>query len=121
MIEFRGVSFGYGDVPVFVFTKRKFTSDRDSVRFLSGELEDLVANRLKSQFKNIWMVGGAELTKEFLRKDLADEIVISILPVLLGGGTLFFDFIGVEKRLHLKDVVAYKDGMVEMTYSINKD
>ena len=51
---------------------------------------------------------------------LADNIVLSIMPILLGEGTLFFDFIGKEQALHLKDVTAYKDGMVELSYGIKK-
>ncbi|MEO0528495.1 MAG: dihydrofolate reductase family protein, partial [Bacteroidota bacterium] len=68
--------------------------------------------------KNIWMVGGALLTKDFLRLGLADEINVTIVPMLLGDGTLFFDFIGTERPLHLKDVTAYTDGMVELCYEI---
>ncbi len=66
------------------------------------------------------MVGGAVLTKECLRLKLADEIVISILPILLGDGTLFFDYIGLEQALHLKDTTVLKDVMVELTYEIMK-
>jgi dihydrofolate reductase len=66
------------------------------------------------------MVGGAMLTKEFLRLGLVDEINVSIAPVILGGGTPFFDAIGREYPLHLKDVTAFKDGMVEVWYEIKK-
>lgn len=66
------------------------------------------------------MVGGAVLTKEFLRQKLADGIIGSIMPVILGGGLLFFDHIGRENRLHLKDLTAYADGMVELHYQILK-
>ena len=37
---------------------------------------------------------------------------------LLCDGILFFDFIGITQGLHLKDVKAYKDGMVELSYEI---
>lgn len=43
----------------------------------------------------------------------------SIMPIILGDGVLFFDYISHEQQLHLKDVPAYKDGMVELTYEIN--
>ena len=108
----------YGDTPVIVLTKRKLTSDKESVEFYSGDVNELINNRLKPVYKGIWMVGGAELTKEFIRLNLADEIIISIMPVVLGDGTLFFDFVGKEQKLHLKDVTAYKDGMVELAYEI---
>ena len=111
----------YGDVPVVVLTHRDLTTDRQNVQFYQGELDKLVNERLKPVYNNIWMVGGAILTREFIRLNLADEIVISIMPVLLGEGTLFFDFIGKEQLLHLRDATAYKDGMVELSYEIRNE
>jgi dihydrofolate reductase len=108
----------YGETPVVVLTHRDLTTDRKNVEFYSGDLEAIVNERIKTKFKNIWVAGGSMLTKHIIRLNLADEIIISIMPVLLGDGTLFFDYIGKEKRLHLKDVVAYKDGMVEIRYKI---
>ncbi len=111
----------YGDVPVFVLTNRDLKSDKKTVQFLSGDLAEIVNKQLRPGYANIWMVGGAMLTKEFLRLGLADEINIAILPILLGAGTLFFDYIGKEQLLHLKDVTAFKDGMVELCYEIKKE
>lgn len=111
----------YGDVPVFVLTKKTLRTDKESVQFHSGDLNKLVNDRLRPNYKNIWMVGGAMLTKEFLRLKLADDIIITIMPIVLGDGTLFFDYIGQEQLLHLKDVTAYKDGMVELWYEIRKE
>lgn len=110
----------YGEVPVIVLTHRALTTDRENVKFYAGDLEKLVNGRLKPNYKNIWMVGGAMLTKDFLRLKLADDIIISIMPVVLGDGTLFFDYIGQEQALHLKDVTAYKDGM-GLWYEIKKE
>ncbi len=111
----------YGEVPVTVLTRRKLTTDRNNVEFYAGDPDKLVNEGLKPKYRNIWMVGGAMLTKDFLRRKLGDDIIISIMPVMLGGGTLFFDYIGQEQALHLKDVTAYKDGMVELWYEIKKD
>lgn len=111
----------YGEVPVFVLTKRALKSDKKNVQFLSGDLAEIVTNQLKAKFKNIWMVGGALLTKEFLRLGLTDEINITIIPILLGDGMLFFDHVGKEIPLHLKDMTAFKDGMVELVYEIHKE
>ena len=61
------------------------------------------------------------VAKEFLRLNLVDKIVMSIMPILLGDGTMFFDYIGKENRLHLEDVKAYKDGMVELSYEVEKE
>jgi dihydrofolate reductase len=111
----------YEDVPVFVLTNRDIKSDKKNVQFPSGDLAEIVANKLKPCYDNIWMVGGTMLSKEFLRLGLADDINITIIPTLLGNGTLFFDYIGKEQLLHLKDVTAFKDGMVELWYEIKKE
>ena len=42
------------------------------------------------------------------------------MPVILGDGKLFFDFIGQEQKLSLEEVNTFKDGMVEITYDILK-
>ena len=110
----------YGDTPTIVVTKRNLPVERKNVEFYSGDLQQLVSERLQPNYRNVWLVGGAMLTKEFLRSKLADEIRVSILPVILGDGTPFFDHIGQEEALHLKDVTAYKNGMVELFYEIKR-
>jgi len=42
------------------------------------------------------------------------------MPVILGDGIPFFNHTGLEQALHLKDVTAYKSGMVELHYEIKK-
>lgn len=111
----------YGDTTVIVLSHRNLASDRETVEFYAGDLEQLVRGRLKQNFRNIWVVGGAVVVRDFLRAELADDIVISIMPVVLGEGTLFFDYVGKELRLHLKKTTAYKDGMVELWYEIKKE
>lgn len=110
----------YGDKPVVVVTSRQLTTDKDSVTFFSGDINSLINTELKPKFENIWMVGGAALTKEFIKQDLADKLVVTILPVLLGNGLPFFDQIGVERILHLEESTTYSDGMVELTYEIKE-
>lgn len=110
----------YGETPVIIVTSRSLKKERSSVEFYSGDLIELVNKQLKPSYNNIWLVGGASLTKDFIRQKLADEIIISIMPIILGDGLLFFNYIGQEQSLHLKDVSAYKDGIVELTYEINK-
>jgi dihydrofolate reductase len=94
--------------------------DRQNIETYSGDLNQLVNERLKPSYRNVWLVGGAKLAKDFIRLNLADEIRQSILPVILGDGMPFFDQVGQEHALHLKNVTAYKNGMVELCYEIKK-
>jgi dihydrofolate reductase len=111
----------YGDVPTIVLTHRDLPADRENIEFYSGDLSKLVNDRLKPKYKNIWLVGGAMLAKDFIRLKLADDIRLTIMPIILGDGTPFLDNIGQEQALHLKNVTAYKNGAVELWYEIRKE
>ena len=116
----KSYGWAYGDTPTIVLTHRNLPIDRQNIEIYSGDLNKLVNERLKQNYKNVWLVGGAMLAKDFILAKLADEIRLSVLPVILGDGTLFFDHLGQEQALHLKDVTAYKSGMVELCYEIRK-
>jgi dihydrofolate reductase len=106
----------YGDTPTVVMTGRELPSTRTSVEFYSGDLKTLVDEKLAPKYRNIWLVGGAILSQRFLELGLVDEIRLTIAPVLLGDGLRLFGSLQ-EERWHLKNVVAYKNGFVELSYS----
>ncbi|HZY35441.1 MAG TPA: dihydrofolate reductase family protein [Mucilaginibacter sp.] len=112
--------WAYGDVPTIVVTHRNLPIERPSIEIYSGDLHKLVNERLKPNYHNIWLVGGAMLAKDFITLKLADEIRLSILPIILGDGTPFFYNIEQEQALHLRDVRAHKTGIVELCYEIMK-
>jgi len=107
----------YGDTPVVVVTNRKLPSATKSVEFYSGDLKALVEEKLAPRYRNIWLVGGAMLCQRFLELGLVDEIKLTIAPVLLGEGLRLFDGPVTEQRWNLKNVVAYKNGFVELSYT----
>ena len=116
----KNFGWAYGDVPTIVVSHRNLPIDRKNIEIYSGDLNKLVNERLKPNYKNVWLVGGAMLAENFIRLKLADEIRLSVMPIILGDGTLFFDQIGQEQPLHLKNITAYKNGMVELWYEIRK-
>lgn len=114
----KSYGWAYGDKPTIVATSRNLPIYGQNIEFYSGDLNKLVNERLKPTYKNVWLVGGAMLVRDFLRLKLTDEIRVSVLPIILGEGILFFDHVGQEQPLHLKDVTAYKNGMIELCYEI---
>ena len=116
----KSYGWAYGDTPTIVVTHRNLPIDRPNIELYSGDLDKLVEERLRPNYKNVWLAGGAMLVKEFIRLKLADEIRSSVLPIILGEGTPFFDHIEQEQLLSLKDVTAYKSGMVELWYEVKK-
>jgi len=107
----------YGDTPVVVVSGREWPPARKSVEFYSGDLKTLVDVKLAPRYRNIWVVGGAMLCQRFLELGLVDEIKLTIAPVLLGEGLRLFGGSLSEERWNLKNVVAYKNGFVELSYS----
>jgi dihydrofolate reductase len=106
----------YGDTPTVVVTSRTLTSTKTNVEFYSGDLEKLVHEVLAPRYRNIWLVGGAQLCQNFLALDLVDEIRLSIAPTLLGDGLRLFGHSSIERRWRLTDVVAFTFGFVELVY-----
>jgi dihydrofolate reductase len=118
--EANGSGWAYGDKPTFVLTRRTLPRIRDSVEFYSGDLAQLVNERLRPTFRTIWFVGGGMLSAECLRLALADEVRYSIVPMLIGDGISFFEPAGRDVALHLAEVKAYKSGMVELRYEVRR-
>ena len=114
----KGFGWSYGDKPVFVLTTRDLPRARDTVELHSGDLEHFVNDRLRPRFRSIWFVGGGALSGECLRRGLADEVRYSIVPVVIGDGIQFFGGVHRDVPLHLAEVTAYRNGMVELRYDV---
>jgi dihydrofolate reductase len=118
--ETKGFGWAYGDKPTFVLTHRSLPKTRDTVEFCSGDLARLVNERLKPAFRSIWFVGGGAVSGECLRLGLANEVRYSIMPILIGNGTSFFEGLDRDVGLHLVEVRAYTSGMVALRYEVRQ-
>jgi dihydrofolate reductase len=116
--EAKGLGWSYGDKPTFVLTRRELPRTRDTVKFYSGDLAQLVNRSLRPKFRSIWFVGGGVVSTECLRLGLADEVRYSILPILIGDGIPFFDKLDRDIALHLAEVKAYESGTVALRYQV---
>ena len=118
--EARGLGWSYGDKPTFVLTRRSLRKTRDTVEFCSGDLAQLLGERLKPNFRSIWFVGGGQVSAACLRLRLADEVRYSIMPILIGDGISFFEGLDRDVALHLLEATPYKSGMVALRYEVRK-
>jgi dihydrofolate reductase len=116
--EAQGAGWAYGDKPTFVLTSRTLPRTREKVEFYSGDLGRLVNEQLRPAYRAIWFVGGGAVCTECLRLGLADEIRYSIVPVVIGDGLPFFDGLDRDVPLHLAEVIAYKNGIVDLRYEV---
>ncbi|HKK08983.1 MAG TPA: dihydrofolate reductase family protein [Gemmatimonadota bacterium] len=118
--EAKGFGWSYGDKPVFVLTHRDLPKTRATVELCSGDLSELVNGRLRPAYRNIWFAGGGAVSGECLRLGLADEVRYSIVPVLIGRGIPFFGGLDRDVELHLLEVKAYRNGIVELRHEVRR-
>ncbi|MCP5348041.1 MAG: dihydrofolate reductase family protein [Gammaproteobacteria bacterium] len=119
--EAQGMGWSYGDKSVFVLTRRELPRTRATIEFHAGDLAAFVNDTLRPRFRKIWIAGGGAVCTECLRLGVADEVSLTVLPVLIGSGIRYFDHFANDIALHLADVKAYQSGMVEMRYEILKN
>ena len=104
-----------GERNVYVITR----TERQSVgktKFYTGNLTELV-QQLKSEYgKNIYCDGGAEIVNELLISDLIDEIILSIVPVLVGNGIRLFKDGRPEQQLELVNTKTFDTGLIQLHY-----
>jgi dihydrofolate reductase len=73
---------------VYVFTQNaKRTGDRNA-EFVSSDVPEFVRKLIRSQGRDIWLVGGADIISILLNAGLVDEIILSIHPIILSSGII---------------------------------
>jgi dihydrofolate reductase len=75
--------------PVFVLTHMPPDPPDASVTFLSGDIGEAVATALRAAGGKNLEILGADVAGQCLRRGLVDEILVYLLPVLLGDGIRF--------------------------------
>lgn len=115
-----GVShYDNGQRDVYVITREE-KPQVGRTTFYSGDLTELV-NRLKQEKgKNIYCDGGAEIINELLQRDLIDELIISVIPILLGKGTRLFKDDRPEQLLEFVTAKTFDTGLTQLHYKRKK-
>ncbi len=108
--------FPYRGKDCYVFTRNKDKRKDENVTFVSKNAKDFISQLNLKDNKNIWLIGGASIVDEFLKSDLIDEFIITIIPILLGDGIPLFKGKSNEKKLKLIDVKTFDPGLVQLHY-----
>ena len=107
----------YGDTPVLVATHRPLDSVHGAARAVGGSIDELVEAALAAAGgRDVYLDGGA-LIRQALDAGRVDELIVSVIPVVLGAGAPLFA--GVERRrtLELLGAETYPGGVVQLRYA----
>ena len=114
----------WGDNPPYhtpVFTHHP----RDPLEMEGGTTFHFVTDGIESALeqaraaageKNVSIGGGANVLQQYLARGLLDEMLVSLVPIFLGGGARLFDNLG-EPELRLRQVQAVEaPGVTHIRY-----
>lgn len=112
--------WAYGDTPVVVLSRKPLAIPEtvpDSVSHSSESIAGL-CDRLESEgVKHIYADGGSTI-QSFLAAGRLNELVVTVIPVVLGGGISPFGRLDAEVTLTLLGVEEFGFGFVQMRYAV---
>ena len=106
---------------MYVMSRTKEPGERGGVIFVNEPPAALVAQIRRQGGTDIWLMGGGELAREFLRDDLVDEIYLGIAPVLLGEGIPLFPSGFPQREFALMENKTYSEGLVTLKYERKRE
>ena len=111
-----GGSFSGPFAANYVFSRSQPPGEREGVIFVNESPAKLLGKLRKRSGKNIWLMGGGELTRHFLKADLVDGLYLGIVPVLLGKGIPSFPAGFPQRDFKLIENKSFSKGLISLTY-----
>jgi dihydrofolate reductase len=111
------------NVPVFVVTHRipqEWVKEGSPFTFVTDGVESAVRHAKQVAGHKSVGVGGANVAQQCLKAGLLDEIGIDLVPVLLGQGIRFFEYLGIEPVELERTSVIEAPGVTHLTFRIVK-
>lgn len=108
--------------PVFVLSNsikeipEKF---QEHATLVSGDLKTVLTELQNQGIKTLYIDGG-KTVQSFLKENLVDELIISTIPIILGGGIRLFGVL--EKPIHLKHIKSevFLNAIVQDSYLMER-
>lgn len=112
-----GGGFGDSKMKSYVFSRSQPSGERGGVTFVNEPPKTFVENLRKRPGKNIWLMGGGELGRDFLKDDLVDELYIGIVPMLIGEGIPLFPSGFPQREFTLLENKTFSKGLIALKYA----
>jgi len=112
-----GGSFTGSKTKSYVFSHTLPPGERNGVIFTNDSPGNVIAEIRKKPGKDIWLMGGGELIRDFLKEDLVDELYMGIVPTLLGEGIPLFPSGFPQREFELLENKSYSQGLISLKYA----
>ena len=110
--------YPYKDKRSYVFTRNQNSVKDENVEFTSS-IDEFVKDILPNVDGNIWLVGGGQIISTFVNHGIIDEIILSIVPIILGKGIPLLRNIQKETKLKLIKSINHNE-LIELHFQVLK-
>lgn len=112
-------SWPYGKIPVWVFTHHEFPGISGAdVTFVRGDVREFHPDIVyDAGEKDVLLAGGGNLAGQFMDCGLVDDLVFTVVPVVLGGGRPMLPVTAATKPAALVGTRSAGPGLVQLHYA----
>jgi dihydrofolate reductase len=108
---------GFGPkLNTYVLSRTLPQGEREDKIFVDSSPDALVEEIRQRKGKDIWLMGGGEVARDFLQADLVDELHLGVVPVLLGEGLPLFPPGFPQREFELMENKSFSQGLVSLKY-----
>jgi dihydrofolate reductase len=119
-----GSEWPYKGKPTWILSSRDLAKPEGEgvdVRIVNAKVPDLYDEMIAAAGeRDLWVVGGGNVASQFADEGLLDQVLVTIVPVVLGEGKPLFDRRLPGGAMHLMGTRAFDTGMVELRYEISR-
>ncbi|CAN5772621.1 dihydrofolate reductase family protein [soil metagenome] len=122
--EAAGGDWPYAGKPTWVLTSRDLSvpeGEGVDVRIVSAKVLDVYDEMIRAAGdRALWVVGGGNVASQFADEGLLDELIVTVVPVVLGDGKPLCDRRLPGGPMQLIGTRRFDNGMVELRYEIRR-
>lgn len=108
---------GFGPkIKTYVLSRTLPLGEREGITFVNVSPQTLVEEIRQRKGKDIWLMGGGEIARDFLKADLVDELHLGVVPVLLGEGLPLFPSGFPQRNFELMENKTFSQGLISLKY-----
>jgi dihydrofolate reductase len=100
----------------YVLSRTLPPGEREGKTFVNVSPQVLVEEIRQRKGKDIWLMGGGEIARDFLKADLVEELHLGVVPVLLAEGLPLFPSGFPQRNFELIENKTFSRGLISLKY-----
>jgi dihydrofolate reductase len=119
-----GSEWPYKGKPCWILSSRDLSvpeGEGVDVRIADARVPELYEEMIAAAGdRHLWVIGGGNVASQFADEGLLDEVLVTVVPVVLGEGKPLFDRRLPGGPMQLTGTTTFDSGMVELRYEIRR-